>query len=64
MFSALCTVTADMSNLAQAATVATAADGGKYYRIDFSVILLFGLTEHKALICWNEDVCLPSFTLS
>ena len=31
-----------------------------YYRLDYDVILLFGLTELKAQIGWLENVCISS----
>lgn len=35
----------------------TSPQGKTYYRVEFKVILLFGLTELKAQISWLEDVC-------
>ena len=32
------------------------ADGVQYYQLEFSVVLLLGLTELKAQICWKENV--------
>ena len=29
---------------------------GTYYRLDYDIILLFGLTELKAMVAWKEDV--------
>jgi hypothetical protein len=35
---------------------------GKYYwQQDYSIILLFGMTELKAQLSWMEDVCLYVF---
>jgi len=62
-YSRLCTIKADISHLPK--TPKKNPSGGTYYRIDYSVILLFGLTELKAQLCWNENVryslilCLP-----
>jgi len=64
-YSRLCTIKADISHLPK--TPKINPSGGTYYRIDYSVILLFGLTELKAQLCWNENVryslwiflCLP-----
>ena len=55
MFTVLCTVTADTSQLAS--TVMTGENANMYYRIEYSIVLLFGLTEHKAQLRWMEDVC-------
>jgi hypothetical protein len=56
MFSPLCTVKADTSVMAKALVPKYGLRGERYYRQDFSVILLFGLTELKAQISWIEDV--------
>lgn len=37
------------------------ADGSKYFRQEFEIVLLFGLTEMKALITWIEKVCIAIF---
>lgn len=33
----------------------TAPSGAEFYRIDYDVVLLFGLTELKAQISWMEN---------
>ena len=37
-------------------------DGISYYRLDYSIVLLFGLTEPKAHICWTENVSMTLLT--
>lgn len=32
------------------------SNGRVYYKADFDIILLFGLTELKAQLCWRERV--------
>jgi hypothetical protein len=54
MFSRLCIVQADMSHIVLQPQ--RGKGGAIYYRRDFDVMLLFGLTELKAQICWTEDV--------
>lgn len=56
MFSTLCTVVADTSKVAKTLPAKRGVNGARYYRQDFKVILLFGLTELKAQISWVEDV--------
>ena len=58
LFSPLCTVKADTSMMAKALVPKYGLRGERYYRQDFSVVLLFGLTELKAQISWIEDVSL------
>ena len=54
MFSRLCIVRADMSHIVLQPRHSKRR--AIYYRRDFDVVLLFGLTELKAQICWKEDV--------
>ncbi|KZP02654.1 hypothetical protein FIBSPDRAFT_770389, partial [Athelia psychrophila] len=55
-FPALCVVEADTSHVADAAEPRIGRHGGVYYEIGYSIVLLFGLTELKAQICWVEHV--------
>ena len=34
----------------------TGRNGETYFHFKYQIELLFGLTEHKAQICWNENV--------
>ena len=56
MFTTLCTVTADTSQMAKRLQARRNSNGAKYYHQSYSVVLLFGLTELKAQISWMEDV--------
>lgn len=49
-------VEADTSHVADAAEPRIGRHGGVYYEIGYSIVLLFGLTELKAQICWVEHV--------
>ncbi|KAF8557817.1 hypothetical protein OG21DRAFT_1595682 [Imleria badia] len=53
-FTPLCDMIADTSKIAGSLRPRKAAGGGNYYRLSFDVILLFGLTELKAQISWND----------
>jgi len=53
-FSTLCTVRADTSKIAQKLTPKRSAEGSTYYALEIKVILLFGLTELKAVIGWKD----------
>ena len=65
MFSTLCTVKADMSQLASVLKPQRGRGGAIYYQHYFDIVLLFGLTELKAQISWTEhvrDLCLCTST--
>jgi hypothetical protein len=57
MFSVVCTVTADVQSAVNALSPQTGQNGEKYFHFRYEIELLFGLTEHKAQICWKENVC-------
>ncbi|KAJ7578255.1 hypothetical protein C8J56DRAFT_359675 [Mycena floridula] len=55
MYSTLCVIEADTSAL-NASLKPRPGQGGRIsYRIDYDIILAFGLTELKAQICWKEN---------
>ncbi|KAG1799634.1 hypothetical protein EV424DRAFT_1332401 [Suillus variegatus] len=56
LFSRLCTVHADTSKIAEKLTLKRSAEGSTYYSMEIRVILLFGLTELKAMISWEDGV--------
>ena len=56
MFSTLCYVQADTSQLYISPRTSSNAKLGRYYRVDFDVILNLGLTEITAQIAWKENV--------
>ncbi|KAG1788549.1 uncharacterized protein HD556DRAFT_1529904 [Suillus plorans] len=56
LFSRLCTVHADTSKIAEKLTLKRSAEGSTYYSMEIKVILLFGLTELKAMISWEDGV--------
>lgn len=47
-------IEADLSHLPL--TPLRGSQGGTYYRVDYDVVLIFGLTELKAVIAWEEEV--------
>jgi hypothetical protein len=49
-------VLADISRVKQTLTPQVGPNANIYYELEYSVVLLFGLTELKALISWMEDV--------
>lgn len=61
MFSSLCTVIADTSQIGRTLRPQRGLMGIPFYSREFSIVLLFGLTELKAQLCWMEDVS-PHFT--
>ena len=52
----MCVVVADTSGVAGSLKPHKGADGVQYYRLEYSIVLLLGLTELKAQICWDENV--------
>ncbi|KZP20068.1 hypothetical protein FIBSPDRAFT_932499 [Athelia psychrophila] len=52
-FPVLCTIEADTSKLSEALKPQNGLLG-QYYSLDYSLVLLFGLTELKVQICWKE----------
>ncbi|KAJ7578257.1 hypothetical protein C8J56DRAFT_1031126 [Mycena floridula] len=56
MYSVLCAIEADTSVINNTLKPRSSRRGKPpHYRIDFDIILSFGLTELKAQICWKED---------
>ena len=59
MYSTLCYVHADTSQIAKTLKPVQSqrfADTSLFFRMDFDIILSFGLTEFKAQIAWRENV--------
>ena len=57
-YTQICSIKADLSHIV---TPQSKVDG-KYYHIDFDIILLFGLTELKAQLAWLEKVRIAPFS--
>ncbi|KAH7912713.1 hypothetical protein BJ138DRAFT_1228277 [Hygrophoropsis aurantiaca] len=55
MFSTLCTVHADTSQVSKTIGPRKGYGGVQFYRQEFSIILKFGLTELQAQISWMEN---------
>ncbi|KAF9026682.1 hypothetical protein BDP27DRAFT_1437443 [Rhodocollybia butyracea] len=53
MYTTACTVTADVSRVSYT-THQKPGNGSKYYKTNYDIILLFGLTELKAQIAWKD----------
>jgi hypothetical protein len=56
MFSTLCTVQADLSQMTKTMKPQRGRGGVQFFKQDFSVVLLFGLTELKAHLSWMDNV--------
>ena len=54
-YTELCTIEADLSRL-PLSPQPNYYGGGNFYRVDYDIILLFGLTELAAMLAWNENV--------
>ncbi|KAG2153166.1 hypothetical protein DEU56DRAFT_868614 [Suillus clintonianus] len=55
MFSTLCNVHADTSKVARTISPRRGYAGLQFYRQEFSIVLMFGLTELQAQLAWKED---------
>ena len=56
MYSNLCTIITPTKLFRNILQPQQREDGKIYYRLDYEVILSFGLTELKAQISWKENV--------
>ena len=56
MFPTMCTVKADMSQMAKNLKPERGLTGGMYYTVEYDIILCLGLTELKAQVAWTENV--------
>ena len=54
-YTRLCKIKLDLSHLPLPPLTKSSGEG-IYYRLDYEVILLFGLTELKAMVTWKENV--------
>jgi len=54
-YTKLCTLEVDFSQLPVIYQRKVSGEG-MYYRIDYDIVLLFGLTELKAMVAWKENV--------
>ncbi|KAF6743411.1 hypothetical protein DFP72DRAFT_933565 [Ephemerocybe angulata] len=53
-YSNMCTVNVDLSQMGKALGPFKGSGGRVYYKADFDIVLLFGLTELKAQLVWKE----------
>ena len=54
-YTKLCTIEADLSRV-PLHPKPKATGKGTFYRVDYDIVLLFGMTELKALVAWKENV--------
>ena len=54
-YTQLCTIEVDLSRV-PLVPQAKATGKGSFYRLNYEIILLFGMTELKAQIAWKENV--------
>ena len=54
-YTRLCTIKKDLSRL-PLPPLSKPSGKGIYYHLDYEVILLFGLTELKAMVAWKQNV--------
>ena len=57
MYSKVCTIELDLSHFSRnTKEIKRHGAQGKFYRLDYDLVLLFGLTELKAQLAWMEKV--------
>ena len=56
-YTKLCTIDADLSRV-PLLPKSKASGSGSFYRLDYDIVLLFGMTELKAQVAWKENVSL------
>ncbi len=56
MYKVLCTVTANTQQAAKTLKPQHRPDGRTFYKLDYDVVLLFGLTELQAYVSWKHKV--------
>jgi hypothetical protein len=59
-YTKLCTIEIDLSHLPLSFRPKYFGRGS-FYRLEYDIILLFGLTELKAMVAWKQDVGLLLF---
>ena len=59
MYKCVCDITVDVSRMKQPPLPRIDGTGGKYYCVEYQVILFFGSTELQAQVAWKEDVRPP-----
>ncbi|KAK0209578.1 hypothetical protein IW262DRAFT_1417657 [Armillaria fumosa] len=53
MYKVLCTITANTRQAAKSIKPQSGPGGRTFYKFDYDVVLLFGLTELQAYVSWN-----------
>ena len=56
MYSTLCVVKGDTTELCKSLQPKVDADAATFYEVYFDVVIALGLTELKAYVCWEENV--------
>jgi hypothetical protein len=54
-YTELCTIEVDLSQFPLSPRLRSSGQG-IIYRVEYDVVLLFGLTELKAMLAWKENV--------
>ena len=54
-YTELCTIEADLSHLSLSPQPKHSGKGN-FYKVEYDIVLLFGLTEFKAAVAWKENV--------
>jgi len=63
-YTKICTIEVDLSHITLTPRYKGRGERGQYYRLDYDLVLLFGLTELKAQVAWREGVRILRFLYS
>ena len=63
-YTKICTIEADLSHITLTPRYERKGERGQYFRLDYDLVLLFGLTELKAQVAWRERVRVLRFLYS
>ena len=55
-YTKICTIEVDLSHITLTPRYKGKGERGQYFRLDYDLVLLFGLTELKAQVAWREGV--------
>jgi len=53
-YTKICTIEVDLSHITLTPRYKGKGERGQYFRLDYDLVLLFGLTELKAQVAWRE----------
>lgn len=58
-YTKICTIEVDLPHISLTPRYKGKGERGQYFRLDYDLVLLFGLTELKAQVAWKDGVRVP-----